>query len=310
VDFNVENIAKRINIDCPVLLNEPMSRHTSFRIGGPADLYVRPRQEKDLIALLRLMKASELPVFILGGGANILVSDRGIRGIVVDMTDLSKIEVRETLIESGAGAPVSDLASRSARHGLRGLEFIYRMPGSVGGAVWMNARCYGKSISDLPGWVDFLDGDLEKKRMIIDPAAFAYKKSPFQENGAILLRAGFELEKGDSAEILREMGRIEKDRRKKGHFDLPSAGSVFKNDRALGRPSGMILDELGLKGVRRGKARVSPVHANIIVNTGGATAEDVRALVNYARELAYRELGIILEPEIRFIGEWPEGVMS
>jgi UDP-N-acetylmuramate dehydrogenase len=310
VDFNVENIAKRINIDCPVLLNEPMSRHTSFRIGGPADLYVRPRQEKDLIALLRLMKASELPVFILGGGANILVSDRGIRGIVVDMTDLSKIEVRETLIESGAGAPVSDLASRAARHGLRGLEFIYRMPGSVGGAVWMNARCYGKSISDLPGWVDFLDGDLEKKRMIIDPAAFAYKKSPFQENGAILLRAGFELEKGDSAEILREMGRIEKDRRKKGHFDLPSAGSVFKNDRALGRPSGMILDELGLKGVRRGKARVSPVHANIIVNTGGATAEDVRALVNYARELAYRELGIILEPEIRFIGEWPEGVMS
>lgn len=307
MDFNVENIVKKINIDGPVLTNEFMRAHTSFRIGGPADIYVRPQHEADLITLFRVLEGSEVPVFILGGGANILVSDLGIRGIVVDMTDISAIEVRGTIVITEAGAPISNLARVAEQHALKGLEFIYRMPGSTGGALWMNARCYGKSISDLPGWVEYLDPALERRRMEISPEDFSYKKSPFQENGAILLRAGFRLEKGDREKIRKEMERIEQDRLSKGHFDYPSAGSVFKNDRSLGRPSGKILDELGLRGMCRGDAQVSPVHANIIVNTGNATAADVRSLIAYARDLAYEKMRISLEPEIRFIGEWPEG---
>lgn len=305
--INVENIVKKINIRGILRLDEPMSLHTSFHIGGPADLYALPSDREDLAKLLAAADSEGLPVFILGGGANILVSDRGIRGLVIDMGEFSEIQVKDPWIIGGCGAPVSAIAQRASAASLSGMEFIYRMPGSLGGALWMNARCYGRSIGDANGWVEYLDPQLNESRLELPSDSFGYKESPFQKNGAILLRAGFRLIHDDAETIGRRMKEVEEDRRAKGHFEYPSAGSVFKNNRSFGQPTGAILDRLGLRGTRHGGAQIAPFHANIIINTGGATAEDVASLVSYARETAYKQDGIELEPEIRFIGEWHEG---
>ncbi len=305
--INVENIAKKINIRGILRLDEPMSLHTSFHIGGPADIYARPAGREDLAVLLSAADREGLPVFILGGGANILVSDRGIRGLVIDMGDFAGIQVQDPWIIAGCGAPVSSIAETASEASLAGMEFIYRMPGSLGGALWMNARCYGRSIGDVPGWIEYFDPQLNECRLELPSESFGYKRSPFQKNGAILLRAGFRLTHDDAGNIRMRMKEVEEDRRTKGHFAYPSAGSVFKNNRSFGEPTGVILDRLGLKGTRRGGAQIAPFHANIIINTGGATAGDVAFLVSYARETACSQYGIELEPEIRFVGEWSEG---
>jgi len=310
VNINVENIVKKINIRGTVRLKEPMKLHTSFKIGGPADIYARPLDLKDLSALVSLVREEDVPCFILGGGANILVSDRGIRGIVIDMSGFSDIHREETRLICGAGAAVSEVSGRAAAEGLSGLEFIYRMPGSLGGALWMNARCYGRSIGEIPGWVDVLTSDLSEKRIYLSTGDFSYKKSPFQKIDAILIRACFEL-KYDKPELIRgRMEEVEKDRRDKGHFAHPSAGSVFKNDHSFGRPTGVILERLGLRGMRHGAAQIAPYHANIIINTGDARAEDVAFLIAYAKEEAYKKEGFVLDPEIRFIGDWDYGRSS
>lgn len=298
---------KKINIEGPLRTNESMKLHTTFRIGGPADIYAQPAGPEDLSELLSVARAENVPVFILGGGANILVADRGIRGMVIDMGSFSLIRREGSRLIAGCGAAVSMLSEKAAEAGLTGLEFVYKMPGSLGGALWMNARCYGRSIGETSGWVEILDRYLQQRRIDLDPDDFGYKKSPFQENGAILIQAGFQLEKGKSALISEKMGEIERDRRAKGHFQYPSAGSVFKNNRAFGAPTGVILDKLGLKGLRHGGAQIAPFHANIIINTGDATADDVDHLISHAQELAYRVKGIRLEPELRFVGEWRKG---
>lgn len=267
-------------------------------------MYVRPKDEEDLLSLLRDLKSEDIPRFLLGGGANILVADRGIRGIVIDMSDISSIELEDAEVISGAGTAVSDVSDFAAAHALSGMEFIYRMPGSLGGALWMNARCYGRSISDLQGWIRFIDRDLELQTIPLSQDQFAYKSSPFQQNGGTIVQAGFRLETAEQDLVYQKMRQVEEDRRKKGHFDYPSAGSVFKNNRDFGEPTGKILDAYGVRGMRSGGAQVSSLHANIIVNTGGATASDVSTLVTQLQNIAFRERGIRLEPEIRFIGEW------
>ncbi len=281
-----------------------MGRHTSFGIGGPADIYAVPTDKTDVIRIVEVAHAEAIPLFILGAGANILVSDKGIRGIVMDMSVFSEIAISGTRVQCGTGAEISRVSEYAAIHSLSGLEFIYKMPGSVGGALWMNARCYGRSIADVPGIIHFLDDSLEEQETKLPNQQFTYKKSPFQGSNAILLYAEFFLQEATEKEIRPKMREIEADRRSKGHFEYPSAGSVFKNNRDFGKPSGKILDELGLRGMQQGGAQIAPFHANIIVNTGKATAEDVRQLILYAQRLAYEQKNITLEPEIRLIGEW------
>jgi UDP-N-acetylmuramate dehydrogenase len=306
VGFNVEKTAEKINIRGTLRTGEPMAAHTSFGIGGPADLYAVPADEEDLLTLLRIADEELLPRFILGGGANILVADAGIRGLVIDMRSFSDITRNGNHLTVGAGAAVSEASDRAFREELSGLEFIYRMPGSTGGAIWMNARCYGSSIVDVTGRVDYLDSDYRRRSLspMNGEGGFSYKFSPFQHNGGIILRAVFSLEPGEPEAIEARMQEVAADRERKGHFSYPSAGSVFKNNRAFGGPTGKILDELGLRGLNSGRAQIAPFHGNIIINTGGATAEDVRSLVETARQRAYEQRGLVLEPEIRFIGDW------
>jgi UDP-N-acetylmuramate dehydrogenase len=294
--------------------DEPMSAHTTFKTGGPADCWVRPAGKDFPEVSARLLAAAgreAIPVFILGGGANLLVSDRGIRGIVLDTGLWSGVGETEFLSEGKkvsvrilSGTSVDSFTEELARRSLSGLEFLAGMPGSAGGAVWMNARCYERSISDTLPETEILDEDHNRVIVPFRPDDFSYKKSPFQNRRVLILSARFVLSLRTQEDIRREMDEHRRDRKEKGHYRFPSAGSVFKNNRAFGSPTGKIIDELGLRGLRSGGAQVAPWHGNIIVNTGGATSTDIRSLIEKISRRVKEERGFELENEVCFSGEW------
>lgn len=287
-----------------VQFDEPMSRHTSFQIGGPADIFLMPRTYQELLLCLELVAREGLPYFFLGGGTNILVSDRGIRGVVISTAGLDRITVEDETLCVQTGARVEDVCRAAAEHGLSGVEFIHGMPGSIGGAVWMNARCYGNSIADVLEQVEVVGEDLSLVTISCDTSQFTYKRSPFQTMASCIWQVTLRLVRGDRQVILHKMEENYQDRIAKGHFKAPSAGSLFKNSRDFGAPTGKIIDELGLRGVTSGGAAIAPFHGNIFINQNNATAKDVLSLIRLAVETAARERNIRLEPEVRLIGDW------
>ncbi len=302
---------EKINVASSVRFDEPMSHHTSFRVGGPADVYAAPTSVEDLVTILAEARRAGLPVFAIGGGANILVSDRGIRGVVIDLQRFDtlneapgKSAAGSRRVRAGAGLAMSDVAAWCADHGLGGLDFLYAMPGSVGGSIWMNARCYGTSISDVLTSVEYVGEDGEIHTYTVRQEDFDYKRSPFQRAPWVIIGGLFALTPEDPEAIWERMKGHQHDRTGKGHFSAPSAGSVFKNNRAFGSPTGKIIDELGLRGYQIGGARVSDHHANIIVNTGHATATDIRRLIEYVEQEVARRTGLRLEREVLYAGEW------
>jgi len=305
--------------------DEPMKAHTTFQIGGPADFFASPASPEELGALIDFFFENAVPVSILGGGSNLLVSDRGIRGAVVSLGALSRVEpfsadpaAFPVRVRAGAGASMQKLTDWCALQGYSGLERFAGLPGSVGGAVFMNARCYEISVSDLFFTADilhFAGGRCTLETTDCRPDEWGYKKSPFQvrpetdplllcENARIVLSAVFTVKRGDSRHIQAEMDRYIQDREEKGHFRFPSAGSMFKNNHAFGKPSGKIIDEAGLRGFRIGDAQVAPWHGNIVINAGKARAEDMRALVEEVRNRVYAKTGFQLEPEVIIAGDW------
>ena len=300
-------MAKRINIMGDILFDEPMASHTTFRTGGRADVFIRPRSPEDLALALRSLNSEGIPCFILGGGANILVADEGIRGAVLTMERLKDLSWKDHGVRIQAGMEMSRAAWVTGTAGFQGLESFYAMPGSLGGAMWMNARCYGRAISDTLVEARLLSLGGEFRSKTFTPADFAYKVSPFQRRREIILEGTFRLTPADSRGMERSMREIEEDRRCKGHFDAPSAGSAFKNNRTFGKPSGLIIDEAGLKGFSLGDARVSPRHGNIVQNGGQASSRDIRNLLETIQREVKRQFGFSLEREVLFVGEWPEG---
>ncbi len=289
------------------LFAEPMAQHTSFAIGGPADLMLLPSSLAELQASIAYCRSRELSFFLLGGGSNLLVADRGIRGVVLNLTGLAGVTVHGCTLCAQAGTPVTRVAEEAARRHLSGLEFLYGLPGTIGGAAWMNARCYGGEIADRLVSVTMLSYDGNCLSFDCRPEQFSYKKSPFQTMEGCIVDVELALEclsVADAAKIWQTMEAHLADREQKGHFRAPSAGSLFKNDRRFGAPTGKILDELGLRGTVCGGAAIADFHGNIFVNNGNATAADVLALMVQALELAHRKRGIILEPEVRLVGEW------
>ena len=302
-----------------VCYEEPMKDHTTFKVGGPADCLLRPEGEgftSFCVNILNRCRAEKIPVFILGGGANIVVSDKGIRGIVLDMCawngesvwSLCK-EENEMIFKSGT--IIDEAVDTACAAGLSGLDFLAGMPGTVGGAVWMNARCYEREIADVLNWAEIISRDQVtesgysiKRVDVKDGAGFAYKKSPFQKMDCIIISASFKLKKGGKEELLVKIAEYREDREKKGHYLFPCAGSAFKNNRNFGKPTGQIIDELGLKGRQIGGAQIAPFHGNIVINTGNASASDIRALMDETAVKVKEKTGFILEPEILFIGEW------
>ncbi|MDR1506855.1 MAG: UDP-N-acetylmuramate dehydrogenase [Treponema sp.] len=290
-------------------LGEPMSAHTTFKTGGPADVWVRPEggDFPEYSGELILSARNEgIPVFILGGGANIVVAETGIRGIVLDTGGYNAVHGEPGgIVAVQAGASVDDAVRYAASVELSGLEFLAGMPGSLGGAVWMNARCYEKSVSDVLVDTEVIDLGGQFPLRTVVPCLqrdFGYKKSPFQNRDALIVGSRFALKKGTAEKIAGEMEEHRLDREEKGHYRFPSAGSVFKNNRKFGRPAGKIIDELGLCGLAVGDAQVAPWHGNIIINRGKAAGSEIKALAELVAGKVRSRLGLELEYEILFIG--------
>ncbi len=300
----LQDICRDINIRGVVRYNEPMASHTTFHVGGPADVYLRPADTDDLVDAYRFIRSRSLPSFVIGGGANMVVADAGIRAVVIDMSDINHIRFNDSHMVLGAGLPISDGAAAAAEQGLAGLDFLYSMPGSTGGAVWMNARCYGSSLSDVLVRVDYMDENLSRKTLDPTDYVFEYKNTPFQHNNWLILECELVLHREDPAEIRRRMQLYYTDRESKGHFRWPCAGSLFKNNRDFGAPTGQLLDRLGMRGTRVGGACVSPLHANIVINAQNASAADIHELACLMERRTRDELGYELEREVLFVGDW------
>ncbi len=283
----------------PPLLQEPLSRHTSIQVGGPADFLVYPQNLDELQSVLQLAFEQDIPFFILGNGSNLLVRDEGYRGIVISLTACcAGCYFMEDTVRVGAAVSLSWLAGEFARRGYRGLEFAAGIPGSLGGAIFMNAGAFGSCIGELVQEVVTMDFKGCRQKRSRQELSFAYRWSNFQAEDVIILEAALSLQAGDPEEIKHNMERMLSERKAR-HPQQPSAGSVFRNPPG---GAGYLIEQAGLKGMVIGGAQISPRHGNFIINLGNATAADVLSLIRLARDRVLEQFGIELEPEIRIIG--------
>ncbi len=285
-----------------VLVDEPMSRHTSFRVGGPADILVTPRDTEDLVALLRALAELGVPCCVIGAGTNVLVRDEGIRGVVIKIADAMSAVSRERwdIVRAEAGALMPSLCRTVAQWGLSGLEFASGIPGTVGGAVAMNAAAYGSCVCEVVRAARVVTRDGSVLELSRDELAPGLKTTRVLEDALVLVQAAFQLRPDDPEAIRARMKTYLDERSRRQPLSLPSAGCIFKNP--AGGGAGRLIDAVGLKGARIGGAEVSRVHANFIVNTGGATARDILSLMEKVQEAVRAKFGVTLEPEVRILG--------
>ena len=284
-----------------VLINEPMSRHTTFRVGGPADVLFLPASGDELTAAMRAAEALGAPCFVMGNGSNLLVRDGGVRGLVIVIGEpMSSVEIKGTTLRAQAGASLSLVAKEAVNASLSGLVFASGIPGSVGGAVAMNAGAYGGEIKNVLSRALVL----EQGRPVWKTAEalhMGYRNTDVLRDGLVVLEAEFGLAPGDRDALTAEMNELAHRRREKQPLHLPSAGSTFK--RPEGHFAGALIEAAGLKGYRVGGAQVSELHAGFLVNAGGATADDVLRLIADVQARVLADSGVTLEPEVRIIGE-------
>ncbi len=285
-----------------ILLNESMKKHTSFRIGGPADIMVVPHDSEQVKTAIEIFKAHNIPYFIMGRGSNLLVRDKGIRGGVIKLADgFSKAKVTDRQIQAQAGILLSSLSNLALRAELTGLEFASGIPGTLGGAVAMNAGAYGGEIKDVIEKVIVLDENQKVLSFTNSEMNFGYRKSIVQNTKMIVLEVYMTLEKGNYQESKEKIKELTKRRREKQPLNYPSAGSTFK--RPVGYYAGKLIQDSGLKGMRVGNAQISELHSGFIINMGDATAEDVIKLIEKVKTRVYDRFGVNLEPELKIIGE-------
>ena len=285
-----------------IFMEEPMKKHTTFRVGGPADVLVQP-DETALAAILALCRQNHVPYSFIGNGSNLLVGDKGIRGVVIEMTDpMGNIEVDGTKITAQAGAMLSKIANTAASNGLGGMEFAAGIPGSVGGAVVMNAGAYGGEMKDIIEKVYVLDengAQLELDRGALD---LGYRHSCIPEKKYIVTKVVLELVPRNEAEIRSEMKELNEKRAEKQPLQYPSAGSTFK--RPEGYFAGKLIMDAGLRGYQVGGAQVSEKHCGFVINKGDATAADICQLMRDVSDKVQAQFGVVLEPEVKMIGEF------
>lgn len=285
-----------------LLKQEPMKKHTSFRIGGNADIYISPKSSEEIQSILFLAKKYDVPVTVMGNGSNLLVSDKGIRGIVIQIgEDMSTILVKGEKITAQAGALLKTIGEKALQSSLEGFAFAGGIPGSLGGAVCMNAGAYGGEIKDILVEAEVLTEDLQIKKLSTQQLQFSYRHSIIPEKGYIVLSATFLLKKGNQKEIAQKMTELAQQRREKQPLNFPSAGSIFK--RPQGYFAGKLITDAGLKGYSIGDAQVSQKHGGFIVNKGNATCADVLALIEHCQKTVFEKFGVMLETEVKMIGE-------
>ena len=285
-----------------VYQQEPMKKHTTFRVGGPADLYVCPKKQ-ELPVILGLAKKKGLAVTVIGNGSNLLVGDKGIRGLVIEVgAQMNAVEVQGNILRAQAGALLSQVAAKAAAAGLGGMEFAAGIPGSVGGAVVMNAGAYGGEMKDIIEKVYVLDENGAQLELDRDALDLGYRHSCIPEKKYIVTKVVLELVPRNEAEIRSEMKELNEKRAEKQPLQYPSAGSTFK--RPEGYFAGKLIMDAGLRGYQVGGAQVSEKHCGFVINKGDATAADICQLMRDVSDKVQAQFGVVLEPEVKMIGEF------
>lgn len=305
VNLNIEEILEKSKLNKENLYyDEPMAKHTSFKIGGPADVFIKVDNIEELKKILDLSKKNQIPLTIIGNGSNLLVTDKGIRGITAKL-NLKDIEIKnennKQIIKVEAGVPVGLLAQKLLKEEITGFEELSGIPGTIGGAVIMNAGAHGKELKDILKKVTAMDYNGNIHEFTNEECLFSYRNSRFQKEKYIILQATLELEKGNSTEIKEKMDEYMQFRKEKQPIEYPNAGSTFKRGEDF--VTAKLIDEAGLKGYKVGGAQVSEKHAGFIVNVDNATAKDVIELTDYIKEKIEKKFGKKINLEIQIIGE-------
>lgn len=294
----IQNLIPKENI----YVNEPMRKHTSFKIGGPAECFIKIKTIEQLKDILKYVKKENIPLTIIGNGSNLLVSDAGIKGIVlkIEIEKLCQdIENGIVLLKVGSGIKLGALAQKCLKEEIAGFEFASGIPGTIGGAIRMNAGAHGSEMKDIVKTVTYMTRDGEIHTIKNEQAKFEYRKSLFTEKNYIILETEMQLKKGDMEEIKEKMTEYATYRKEKQPIEYPSAGSTFK--RGTDFITAKLIDECGLKGYQIGGAQISEKHAGFIINKGNATAKDVINLMEYTKEQVYKKFGKKIEQEIEII---------
>ncbi len=302
ININTETINllfnSAIEMGCKAYKDEKLCSHISFKVGGPCPLLIEPKNEKQLTEVLKLIKETQTPYTILGNGTNVLVLDEGLDKIVVKIGDeMTSLTLEgDDVICCSAGTKVVTLCKFALENSLSGLEFAYGIPGTCGGAVFMNAGAYGGEVKDVITEITYLTPDLELKTMPVEEAKLSYRHSIFKENNCIVVSAKFKLKKAPKEEIKAAMNDFLSRRKDKQPLEYPSAGSTFK--RPEGYFAGALIEQCGFKGKSLGGAQISDKHAGFLINKNNATAKDILDLIELTQETVKKETGVTLEPEV------------
>ncbi len=297
----------------PYTENEALAAKSTFKVGGTARLFIAPQTPEQLESVISAVRSAEVKYFVTGGASNVVYPDGSYEGVIISTQAIKEIfyDPEDTLVTCQCGVTMAAFVDFCTRKNLTGAEQFAGLPGTVGGAVYMNARCFDRSISDIiysTTHLEYKDGISHTIERVFNASDWDYKKSPFQAKNAgsqgYITQVSFRLTKATEQEhdrIAADCKKYIAERVNKGHFKFPSAGSVFKNNHAFGAPSGKLIDDCGLKGLTIGGAQIAPFHGNFIINTGGATAADIKALVKEAQKAVHDKFGYDLETEIIFV---------
>lgn len=297
-----------LNLSMKIEFDEPLSKYTYTKTGGPADAVAFPETKEDLKTLINWVKDNQIPLTILGNASNLIVRDGGIRGLVIILIAMKEMWINGNEVYAQSGVPLIEVSRKAGASNLTGLEFACGIPGSIGGAVYMNAGAYGGEVADVIESVDILTREGEFKTIQCEECEFSYRHSVFQTNEDIVIGVKFVLAQGDGEAIHAKMAELTHLRESKQPLEYPSCGSVFK--RPTGYFTGKLIQEAGLQGYRIGGAEVSKKHAGFIVNIDNATATDYVRLIEYIQEVIWRNNQVRLEPEVRIIGEAVEKIVQ
>ena len=284
-----------------VLIDEPMKNHTSFKVGGPVDILLTPECNEQVVSIITLCKTNKIPYYVIGNGSNLLVKDGGIRGVVIKLTKLNKIKVQEDKIVAGGGAELVDVSETALRYSLKGVEFACGIPGSVGGALTMNAGAYNGEMSHVVASATIIDGEGNVRSLELEQLELGYRSSAVMKNGYTVLEVTFKLLAGDYDKIKTRMDDLTSRRTEKQPLEFASAGSTFKRPEGTFAPK--LIEETGLKGVFVGDAEVSTKHSGFIINKGNAKSKDIIDLIRLVQDKVNEKFNIELHTEVIIIGE-------
>lgn len=299
--LDLKNLFSNIYSKDEVKINALMKEHINFEVGGPADILLIPSKVEQIIESIKICKQNNIPYFVMGNGSNLLVKDGGIRGVVIKLTGLTNLEVKDEEIKADCGVMLKELSDKALENSLTGLEFACGIPGSVGGAVFMNAGAYNGEIKNVIKEAEVITSSGEIITLSKDELELGYRTSKVMKDNSIVINATFKLEKGNKEEIKETIDDLTQKREEKQPLEYPSAGSTFK--RPEGYFAGKLIQDSGLKGYSIGGAAVSSKHSGFVINKGNATAKDILDLIAYIQEKVKKQFGVELHTEVRIIGE-------